>query len=81
MSEEMQRIIGDLLARVSNLERSDPAPKIDRIEERAANHGERLTRIEERQITTSRRVLWVIGVLSSAGAFLFASFARQQGWM
>ena len=73
MSDELQRAIGDILARLVFLEKTS-----DKNDARAQEA--RLTRIEERQIVLGRMVRWLMGIVSAAGAFLFGFFAKSQGW-
>lgn len=67
MSEELQRVIGELMARVKNLEKDDA--------------GQRITRLEGKSDMNTKAVAWLLALVA-AGAGLFVTFfVRQQGWM
>lgn len=66
MSDDLQRLLGDLIARVTNLEKD--------------NAGDRITRLEGKTDNNTKAVRWLLGLVASGGGLLFTFFARQQGW-
>lgn len=64
--DDIQRLLGDLIARVTNLERDDA--------------GNRLTKSETEREADRKRIDWLVRLVMAAGAGLAFFFGRAQGW-